>query len=377
MNLGEYLRHKEIDFSAILASAQETIGFEPADVLLAVGSLVEGLGNRKSDLDLLLITIRPTAAREIALVVGKCLMDVQLLHPDELEKLISRFEAWAKLPWQVTHAMDFSPEERRLIHRLLHCEVLHGQEHWTARKLPSREDLARLKLHVARQWSRTIQVDLVGSYELGDYPTLVLAAQDLLGHAADALVAGYYFTNPTSKWRIRILADLPPDWEYCLNIRPTGTTATQRFWQLHRAPEQPEKRPALEHSFRIATFSRAVFRWAERRLLQGTTEPAILGNWPRKEAAMKDIALPYLDLDVDFCDQDGRIGVARLNEFDDPIWLSAREFAVALLFDGATTAGEADAVLCESRSDKCESGFAIQVVSRLQQAGLCVRLEEM
>ena len=92
---------------------------------------------------------------------------------------------------------------------------------------------------------------------------------------------------------------------------------------------------------------------------------------------MKDIALPYLGLDVDFCEQDGRIGVARLNEFDDPIWLSPREFAVALLFDGATTAAQADAAVRESPSGKCESGFSIQVVSRLQQAGLCVRLDEM
>jgi hypothetical protein len=61
---------------------------------------------------------------------------------------------------------------------------------------------------------------------------------------------------------------------------------------------------------------------------------------------------------------------------DDRIWLSPREFAV-VLFDGATTAGEADAVVCESPSGKCESGFSIQVISRLQQAGPCVRLEEM
>jgi hypothetical protein len=165
---------------------------------------------------------------------------------------------------------------------------------------------------------------------------------------------------------------IPAEWERALGIRPTGLTAAQLFWHLHRAPELPDRRLALEHSFRIAAFARAIFAWAERRLLNDAQSSPHSTIWPRVVRNSLDAPLPYLDLDVDFLESDGQVFLARLNEFDDPLSLSPREFAITLMFDGVTTAREAEILVCGACADDVERRIVDGVVSRVAQAGLSV-----
>jgi hypothetical protein len=376
MNLDDFLRHRDTDLSSVVACARATVGLEAGDVLLAVGSLVEGLGNSKSDLDLLLITPRDDSSfpsREVPLVVGKCLADLQILHLAEMEELLTRFDAWVGRSWQLTHAAKFTPEERRLLHRLLHGSRLHeGPSNRVTTRIPAQTDLARLKLHVARQIARTVQVDMVGNRECRDYSSLIFGAQELLGHAVDALTAGHQLTNPTAKWRSRLLQWLPADWECALLTRPTGLPADQLFWRLHRAPEHPEKKVALEHAFRVTTFARAVFAWAERRLVDRAADDQEPARWPRIERKSQDVPLPYLDFDVDFVEAEGQMIVARLNEFGDTLEMSRREFSLTFLFDGITTAREAEAVVYGSHGNQADLGSVDRLVARLARAKLSV-----
>lgn len=244
-------------------------------------------------------------------------------------------------------------------------------------RVPSLSALARLKLHVARQASRTTQVDMVGYREAGDYGSLVFAAQEVLGHAVDALLAGYRLTNPISKWRSRLLESLPPDWERSLAVRPTGLPAGQRVWSLHRAPERPDERPALEHAFRITTFARAVFTWAESSLIKGSSAPLRAAAWPRPERGSHDSPLPYLDFDVDFFLNDGRVTLARLNEFGETIEMSPREFALTLLFDGTTTAREAELVFDGNGRGRARPGAVERLLSRVARTGFSVSPEAL
>ena len=248
MRIDEFLRRRETQMPAVLASVDRAVGLIADDVLLAVGSIVEGLGNSRSDLDLLFITPRgesQATKSSVTLVVGKCIMDVAILGVNDVNKLFTRFEAWSNLPWNVTHAAPFTPEERILLHRLHHGMILHrGENEKVTSQIPSLSNLARLKLHVARQLARTIQVDMAGYREVGDFSSLVFAAQELLGHAVDALLAGHQITNFLPKWRSRLLKSLPSDWELSLAIRPTGLTAAQLVWSLHRAPARPDQKLA-------------------------------------------------------------------------------------------------------------------------------------
>ncbi|HEX2091046.1 MAG TPA: hypothetical protein VHG28_01540 [Longimicrobiaceae bacterium] len=376
MDLDQFLDAGGADLPALVAKVDSTIGLRPDDFLLVIGSLVEGLGTSRSDLDLLLITPRPDhllpEEDEIALVVGRCLADVRVLPLAELEKLLARLDRWSSEPWAVSHATRFTLQERVLLHRLLHGRlILHSERSDPAAvPRPAEETVARLKLHVARHLSRTVQVDMAGHRDAGDPASLVFAAQDLLGHAVDALTAGHGLTNPNPKWRSRLLEWVPADWEAALGIRPSGRSAAELVWQLHRAPERPEMGAALEHALRITAFARAVFVWAERRLVRASAVDADPPSWPRLERHPTDTLLPHLDLDVDFLLADGGALVARLNSFGTPLRLSPPEFALALLFDGVTTAREAEVVVCGTDSRVPGTGPAHELVSRIMATNL-------
>ena len=162
---------------------------------------------------------------------------------------------------------------------------------------------------------------------------------------------------------------VPSNWERSLPVRPTGLTVGQIFWQLHRAPEQPDDNLSIEHAFRITTFARAVFVWAELQLLKGTVaqhEPVIWAYEPAiwsqlKSQGSDNTPLPTLDFDVDFLLADGRVTVARLNEFGETVSMSMHEFALCLLFDGTTTAREAEFVVYGSHGD----GAVTSIINRL------------
>ncbi|ABD89412.1 hypothetical protein [Rhodopseudomonas palustris] len=373
MNMDEFLRLRGADVAAVVAKVAETVGLEAGDTLLAVGSIVEGLGNSKSDLDLFLITPRAEGAMpahdSVVLVVGKCLIDLRALRSTEYGDLFSRFESWSRAPWNVTQAVKFTLDERTLLHRVLHGVPLYsGHGDRVAMPIPQSISLARLKFHVARQMARTIQVDLVGYRENRDYRSLGFAAQEVLGHAADALCAGYKMTNPLTKWRSRMLERVPFDWENALTMRPTGLTAGELVWNLHRAPAQPDEKLSLEHALRIVAFARAVFLWAELNLVNDSVAKPELNDWPQSTRQGPEPILPHLQFDVDFFLVDGRVTVARLNEFGEALDVLPREFALVLLCDGTTTVHEAEMVVYGHRTEGAR--HIDHLLSEVARAGL-------
>jgi hypothetical protein len=73
---------------------------------------------------------------------------------------------------------------------------------------------------------------------------------------------------------------------------------------------------------------------------------------------------------VDYALSGESVYLARLNEFDDPLCLSAEDFACAMLFDGRTTAAEAADALAGIAPDGEASEQTIRVGSLLERAGL-------
>ncbi len=375
--LDEHLERLGTDQASLLESVNDAVGLRSGDVVLAVGSLAEGLGNRKSDLDLLLVTgddDSQRAQKEHCWAIGRRVVDLRVLHAATIGQLTGRLNQWARLPWNLAEQAPFSYDERVLLHRLLDgLEVYpvrpyHVDYPWR----PRRPDLARLKLKVARHMARTIQVDMVGYRDECDYATLVFAAQDLLGHCVDGLLAGHYLTNPNPKWRSRLLQRLPLDWEQSLRTRPTGLRADRVFWNLHRAPPDPERDSAISHALRCLAFARAAFAWAEERLLQYGGGDGSPGTRAREQSPGNGPPLPSLEFDVDFFFSDTGVAVARLNEFEPALRLSAREFALLLLFDGQTPAAEAQAVANDARDDGSAPLDVDEMVGRVTRSGLCL-----
>jgi hypothetical protein len=282
---------------------------------------------------------------------------VRILQSAVVEEMLARLHDWARLPWDVTHASKFTKEERVFFHRLLHGQPLPCNGETGTRPSLSAKALACLNLHVARHISRTIQVDMAGYRETGDYRSLVFAAQELLGHAVDALLAGYGLTNPLPKWRSRLLEAIPSNWESALAIRPTGMPAAERVWRLHRAPENPEPGVCIQHALRITAFARAVFLWTERLLVHETKALHERPAWPQLEFCRGNAILPCLDIDVDFHldeEDEENVTLGRLNHFGETLRLSACESSLCLLFDGVTPADEAKAVPCSCNGNNAQ-----------------------
>jgi hypothetical protein len=378
VTLDEFLASNGTTLPAIQAEADRVLGLKADEALLAVGSLVEGLGSRKSDLDLFWITPRSAAELppevSLTLVVNQCLVDVRVLRVTEIENLLGRFRAWCNQPWDTMREAKFPIEDRLLLHRLLSGLLLSKKQKRVMEGLrPAPDDLARLKLHMARHASRTMQVDMIGYRDHSDFYSLVFAAQEVLGHTIDALLAGHGFTNPQPRWRSRFLRRIPKDWEQALQLRPSGLPPAELYWRLHRAPKVADEKSAVEHAARVVSFSRGVFKWAEGILLRQKEQQPRATNWSRVRRVARDRRLPYLDLDVDFATFDDGVVMGRLNEFGETVELSPREFAAALLFDGTTTVREAEMAIQQGRSGNGASTMVKNLIARLDAAKFILR----
>jgi hypothetical protein len=341
MDIASYLRSHRIGLSDILAKVDESVALQPDEVLFAAGSIVEGLGDTKSDLDLFLLTSRSDIALSslncLALLVGDCLIDIRVLLHAELDALLHRFAGWAAQPRQPRHALGFTYEERKVLHRLWSGMALHGEDRFTAlRQRLKGENLARHKLDCARFMASTFQIDLAGLYGAGDALSMPFVAQELLGHTADALLARYGLTNPNPKWRVRQLGNVPEAWRGELPGRPPELSAVRTFAQLHRAPEDESLDGAFAHAARIVAFSRAIFPSVECKLLgpPGTMVPQ-LPVAPCGAAA--EAVLPVLDFDVQVSYQDGRFELWRLNDPAVAFALSPLAYSLLCLCDGRTS----------------------------------------
>ncbi len=337
MDLAEFLSHRKLTLDAITSRAREVLRLTDADVFFVCGSLVEGLGNETSDIDLYLVTSRTdipfTSLHDVAFLVGSIVVDVRVLDRAVFERLLESFERWERQPRQPRSSAGLNEDDRKLLHRLRTGRALHGAgdfERYQAR-VPQAH-LARYKLDWARYQANTLQLDLPGLSGVSDWVSMIFVAQELLGFAIDGLVAGHGFTNPTRKWRARLLEGLPASWEQDLPGRPSGLSAQARYLSLHQAPPQVTASAITGYAHRIVAFARSAFTWAEQRLLAPHLPPVPAVQ--RAEGGGEP--LPALDYDVTVRFKDERYELLRMNAGVPPLQLTAQAWSVLSLFDGET-----------------------------------------
>ena len=341
MYLAEFLGIHSLTPKDIVEAVKQVVALDESDILLVVGSLVEGLGNSKSDLDLLLFTartdVRPTSLDTIALLTHECLIDLRVVPNTVIDALLGRFRQWCLQSENARDAAAFNYEERKLLHRLSTGMALCGEARFQELQASvSAHSLGRQKFDLARYMASTVQVDIAGLYQAGDLLSVTFGAQDLLAHTADALLAGYGRINPLPKWRIRELQSLPDEWSSDMPGRPTTSTAAMTFVELHRAPEVTSTESVLQHAIRITCFSRGLFPWMERRL-SGTVCPL-----PQLRVAPLNLAgqgevLPCLDFDVQISFVGEHFEMWRLKDPKSVFRLSPLGYVIACLCDGGTS----------------------------------------
>ena len=338
MELAGFLSYHGITLDEIVEQAKATLRLSPDDALFVCGSVVEGLGNEKSDLDLFLITSRKnipfTSLNDVLLIIGRCAVDVCVVQHSAVEELVKKFNDWASLPREPRNTIAFTDEERKLLHRLRSGLALYGRERFEQiRDQIKFIDLARHRLDTAQHFASNLQVDLAGLRSAGDQYSLLFCAQELLGHTVDALLAAHKYTNPHWKWRIRQLSDLPSEWDVELPGRRTGVSARDLYLKLHSTPRSTSLSDILSHALRIVAFSRRVFPWATYRLLSPSLPPLQAAH---SDHTATGVPLPNLDVDVIVRYRDEKFELLRLQGEGEIFSLSPKEYSLLCLFDGET-----------------------------------------
>lgn len=374
MDVRQFLLARGMSFDAVSEAAADRLGLVDGDVLFASGSLIEDLGNERSDLDFRLVTSRCdlpfSSHRDVVFQVGTVVCDVNVISWDDLDALLGLFQRWGADANSVRDTKVFSEDDLELLHYLQCGLILHGEATFeSVRSRVAQAGLARLRLDRARYYANTLQIDLAGMRAAGDWASAIFVAQDLLARTVDALLAAHFFTNPSPKWRVKLLERLAATWEEGLPGRRTGLSPVDRYLWLHRAPMDTTGDAVTEYALRIAAFSRTVFPWADACL--GLSEPPTLPGVGPDDA--HDEALPHLDLDVVITRRNTDFELRRLGSSSQRYPLSPQDYALLCLFDGETSRRQAAAQASSAwgRSEGLERFDAL--VRWVRQSGLTVR----
>jgi len=191
----------------------------PAETLLLVGSVPEGLANEESDLDLILIgegvledglvlTIEEFENSTVRLPSGLDL-NCELLRPAALRATASRFAPTfdaIRQPESVSQILLATDHELRTLHRLRSGVALANPkvaEAWRQElrldELPGYVVLFALAHHLE------YREDAIAQAKLGDARTAVLMLRLSMDYLAFALLGSVDETNQHPKWRVRLL----------------------------------------------------------------------------------------------------------------------------------------------------------------------------
>jgi hypothetical protein len=236
------LERLQIDAQELLAL--EGLSDQTDAAVFLGGSLVEGLGNRSSDVDVFVVGNAEPRGENVHHAAGG-LCSVHMLGNRRVD-----FEYWSeavvsriarKLASLTLH--DEGPDnvalERRLdeieiclLHRIRVGVPLLNEPRLTA--LRARFDYARLARFLVEVKLREIDdalEDLYGMLDDGDVDVGILRARDLLNVVCEAYCHHRGNTNVRRKWRSKILASLARD--------PEASEVAEQFWSLQLEAGQP------------------------------------------------------------------------------------------------------------------------------------------
>lgn len=327
---------------------RETQGPDDAPLFLS-GSLVEGLGNHRSDVDAYLVSA--TGAGEhaafgdvILLELSDIIVDLEVVAPARLDALLDRLAAFpSSAPRDPRRAaVAFSPGETKLLHNLRVAEPVRGASRLV--DLRSRLDvraLARIGLDLASVMLDAIHVDVLGFIEAGDDASARLQLRAFASQLAAALLAALGDTGLAEKWRTRRLA-LAASARGSLAL-PGGLTIARTVSRLAELDYTIAMQPPPSVLPQLVRLSHAIIPWAQERFLSGR---------PLDEAAPPALEQPPIEIDADATALPPLAVDCRLQRDGRGLWLGSigsprqlyiNELAHELLlrFDGCTSRSQA------------------------------------
>jgi hypothetical protein len=203
-----FARHHGLDPDETRQRLIGAVSAVPGEVALLTGSLVEGLGNLRSDIDVYWVTDRPvetTFANALVCDMGAGVAaDIEVFRPNGLRDLLSRFADIDTGPNRDVRrsATSFSLSELKLLHNLRIGIPLWGADGLEALQLAlDSVALARTLLDLAHAHLDMLHSDILGALGAGEITTARHLLRAFRNHLAGALLAGLGETNPAEKWR--------------------------------------------------------------------------------------------------------------------------------------------------------------------------------
>jgi hypothetical protein len=347
MDVDAFLRFHRVAYADLIGQIRARVQHDPADLLLLAGSLCEGLGNHRSDLDVYRVPSQhdeaPAGDPVSILDFGTFALDVETVERTALERLLARLDAVdSDADADPRKAVaDFSDADVKLLHQLRIAHTVPGGEPFRqlAGAVHARK-LARVLLDRAVAWMGALHIDILGFVEIGDDESARPLLRAFRARLGAALLAGLGETNPAEKWQIRLLARLAtPRAALCLPGGDALATVIDRWRALdHRIGEW-----SAEQALRaLARLRFAIVPWAQQRFLSGVSLQSNDNGFPAVAAQHRSdgTVLPPLRLDCQLQRDARGIWISRVAS-PEVIYVNPLAHEVLMLFDGASTAGAA------------------------------------
>lgn len=373
MDLSGYLRFHRVQESAWMAALDEVVADIPDGALALAGSLIEGIGNARSDIDVYLVAASPDDGRlsfgdAQVVAVGGLVVDIEYVDPARLRRLtdtLARFPS-DEVRNQRPSAVALTLAEIKILHNLRVARPVRGEDAWreTVRAIDAR-GLARLLFDFCAVSIDMTQEDAVGFLEAEDPESAIALLRMLRQHLAGALLAAFGETNPAEKWRSLKLRSLAQT-HGALRL-PGGRSVSGAVAFLRDADAAIGVESPVRMLTELLQLAHAVLPWGLARFESGialddvpvdaAAEPVVT------DADVHSPPLPALTHDTRIRrDAEGiwisRIGSARR------IYINAIGHELLLHFDGRTQAGRAAsyisavAGLDREETDRCFRQFA-------------------
>jgi hypothetical protein len=204
------------DFSVDAALLDEILRLEAitvaSDLAYVSGSLVEGLGNPWSDLDVYIVTDRLPVG-SIVLVdcgctisihyIGELRVDYEYWPTTQVRDLADRLSAFEPGTGAIVNL--FSETEEQFVHRLLRYPFPIAGNLKPLQAMFSLDALKAYQIQIAVKRLDSLHEDLCGMIEGHNWDVALFAARELAASAMDVYLHVRGNTNPSRKWRASLI----------------------------------------------------------------------------------------------------------------------------------------------------------------------------
>jgi hypothetical protein len=301
MNVDTYYRRHQCDGPSVEAELIRLIGEIPRFCVCLSGSLIEGIGNGRSDLDAYVITDAPDPARysfgnaQVA-PIGDIFVDIEFIHPEKLEKLIARavgFSAQA-LRDQRCSAVALTPSEMKLLHNISIATPVEGEEF--LRDLQGRIDvkvLSRLLFDYCSVLMDAVHQDVMGFIEANDADSAKSSLRIYRQHVAGAFLAALGETNPAEKWRSVKMRQARE--RKTGHVLPGGRTIEEVVECWFDLDSSIATEACTQSLMQLSMLGNAIIPWGLQRFVDGMPGVGAVANL-REVSSMNSIDRPGFDI---------------------------------------------------------------------------------